>query len=75
MGVSVGRQDYVSRIDDLRATGAAAKFLSLELLLGPLRELRLAGIDWVIVGGESGPCARSMEEAWDEWPSVPVLAT
>jgi len=64
MGVSVERQDYVSRIDDLRGTGAAVKFLSLEPLLGPLRELRLAGIDWVIVGGESGPGARPMERSW-----------
>lgn len=64
MGVSVERQDYVSRIDDLRGTGAAVKFLSLEPLLGPLRDLHLAGIDWVIVGGESGPGARPMDEQW-----------
>jgi protein gp37 len=64
MGVSVERQDYVSRIDDLRGTGAAVKFLSLEPLLGPLRKLKLRGIDWVIVGGESGPGARPMEEEW-----------
>jgi protein gp37 len=64
MGVSVERQDYVSRIDDLRATGAAVKFLSLEPLLGPLRELDLRSIDWAIVGGESGPGARPMEESW-----------
>ena len=64
MGVSVERQDYVSRIDDLRGTGAAVKFLSLEPLLGPLRDLRLAGIDWVIVGGESGPGARPMDVEW-----------
>jgi protein gp37 len=64
MGVSVERQDYVSRIDDLRGTGAAVKFLSLEPLLGPLRDLRLAGIDWVIVGGESGPGARPMDVPW-----------
>jgi len=64
MGVSVERQGYVSRIDYLRETGAAVKFLSLEPLLGPLRELDLRGIDWVIVGGESGPGARPMEEDW-----------
>ena len=58
------RQDYVSRIDDLRGTSAAVKFLSLEPLLGPLRDLKLAGIDWVIVGGESGPGARPMDEQW-----------
>jgi len=64
MGVSVETQDYVSRIDDLRGTGATVKFLSLEPLLGPLRDLRLAGIDWVIVGGESGPGARPMDVQW-----------
>lgn len=64
MGVSVERQDYVSRIDHLRETGAAVKFLSLEPLLGRLRGLDLCGIDWVIVGGESGPGARPMEEHW-----------
>jgi protein gp37 len=64
MGVSVERQDYVSRIEDLRGTGAAVRFLSLEPLLGPLRDLQLAGIDWVIVGGESGPGARPMKEQW-----------
>ena len=55
MGVSVERQDYLSRIDDLRQTHAHTKFLSLEPLLGPLPNLDLSGIDWVIVGGESGP--------------------
>ncbi len=64
MGVSVERRDYVFRIDHLRETGAAVKFLSLEPLLGPLRRLDLRGIDWVIVGGESGPGARPMEEEW-----------
>ena len=64
MGVSVENSDYVDRIDDLRASGAAIKFLSLEPLLGPLPELSLRGIDWVIVGGESGPGARPMDEEW-----------
>ncbi len=64
MGVSVERQDYTFRIDDLRQTGAAIKFLSLEPLLGPLTELDLDGIDWAIVGGESGPGARPMNEQW-----------
>ena len=64
LGVSVESADYVHRIDLLRETGAAVKFLSLEPLLGPLPELNLQGIDWVIVGGESGPGARPMEEAW-----------
>lgn len=64
MGVSVENNDYVDRIDDLRAAGAAVKFLSLEPLLGPLPRLDLRDIDWVIVGGESGPGARPMDEEW-----------
>lgn len=64
MGVSVETKDYVSRIDDLRETGAKTKFLSLEPLLGPLPRLDLRAIDWVIVGGESGPRARPMAEEW-----------
>jgi protein gp37 len=64
MGVSVEKDKYRSRIDDLRATGAMLKFLSLEPLLGPLHKLDLRGIHWVIVGGESGPMARPMDAAW-----------
>jgi len=64
MGVSVERKDYVDRIDHLRKTGAAVKFLSLEPLLGPLPNLNLDDIDWAIVGGESGPGARAMKESW-----------
>jgi protein gp37 len=64
MGVSVENANYTSRIDDLRTTGAVVKFLSLEPLLGPLPKLKLKGIDWVIVGGESGPCARPMAPEW-----------
>ncbi len=64
MGVSVENANYVGRIDDLRTTGAAVKFLSLEPLLGPLPKLKLKGIDWVIVGGESGSCARPMAPEW-----------
>jgi protein gp37 len=64
MGVSVETEDYVERIEDLRGTGAHVKFLSLEPLLGQLPRLNLAGIDWVIVGGESGPGARPMREEW-----------
>ncbi|HVG60778.1 MAG TPA: phage Gp37/Gp68 family protein, partial [Hyalangium sp.] len=64
MGVSVENSDYVDRIDDLRSTGAHVKFLSLEPLLGPLPKLKLRGIDWVIVGGESGPRSRPMDPAW-----------
>jgi protein gp37 len=64
MGVSVENADYLDRIDDLRVTGAHVKFLSLEPLLGPLAKLKLRGIDWVIVGGESGPRSRPMDPAW-----------
>lgn len=64
MGVSVENQKYIQRIDDLRLTQAKIKFLSLEPLLGPLTDLTLNGINWVIVGGESGPGARQMEEEW-----------
>jgi protein gp37 len=64
MGVSVETDEYVFRADHLRATGAEVKFLSLEPLLGALPSLDLAGIDWVIVGGESGPGARPMELDW-----------
>jgi protein gp37 len=64
MGVSVETTNYRHRIDLLRATGAQIKFLSLEPLLGPLPELDLGGIDWVIVGGESGPNARPLDAEW-----------
>jgi protein gp37 len=64
MGVSVETAAYVHRIDLLRQTAAHIKFLSLEPLLGPLPHLDLAGIDWTIVGGESGPGARPMDPAW-----------
>ena len=63
MGVSIERQDVVWRLDYLRRVPALVKFLSCEPLLGPLR-LDLEGIDWVIVGGESGPDARPMELGW-----------
>lgn len=64
MGVSVENASVIERIDHLRATGARVKFLSLEPLLGPLPTLRLARVDWVIVGGESGPQARPMDPSW-----------
>lgn len=64
MGVSVETADERSRIDDLRATPAAIKFLSCEPLIGPLSNLDLDGIDWVIVGGESGPGHRPMDPEW-----------
>lgn len=64
MGVSVENDDYLWRIDKLRETPAAIKFLSIEPLLGPLDDLDLRGIHWVIVGGESGPGARPMVPNW-----------
>lgn len=64
MGVSVESEQQVHRIESLRETQAAVKFLSLEPLIGPLDHLRLDGIDWVIVGGESGPGARPMSAEW-----------
>jgi protein gp37 len=63
-GVSVEHRDYRGRIDDLRATPARVRFLSLEPLLGPLAALNLEGIHWVIVGAESGPRARLMDLDW-----------
>jgi len=64
MGVTVERSDCKRRIDCLRTTGAAVKFLSIEPLLDDLGDLDLTGIDWVIVGGESGPGARPMQAEW-----------
>jgi protein gp37 len=64
MGVSVENENVSIRIDHLRKTAAHVKFLSIEPLLGPLPALDLAGIDWVIVGGESGPGARLMDPSW-----------
>lgn len=64
MGVSVENQDYLFRIDHLRECGAKHKFISFEPLLGPLGRVDLSGIDWVIVGGESGPGARPLREEW-----------
>lgn len=64
MGVSVESDDYQYRIECLRNTEARIKFLSIEPLLGPIPELDLYGIDWVIVGGESGPKARPIKSEW-----------
>ena len=65
MGVSVESRQYEARrLTTLCKTGARTKFLSLEPLLGPLDGLDLSGIDWVIVGGESGPGARAMAPEW-----------
>jgi len=64
MGVSVENSDVTSRIKDLQRTEAYIKFISFEPLLGPLDSLDLNEIDWVIVGGESGPRARKMKSSW-----------
>ncbi len=63
LGVSIENQQHVRRIDYLRQVSASVRFLSCEPLLGPLN-LDLTGIDWVIVGGESGPGARPMHVEW-----------
>src|SRR5207249_2182166 len=66
LGVSVENQEYLSRVDYLQKTPAQVRFLSLEPLLGPLHlsATQLAGVHWVIVGGESGPRARRMNPKW-----------
>jgi len=64
MGVTVENSDYTFRIDHLRQTSAAIKFVSFEPLLGPVPNINLNGIDWAIVGGESGPGARPMLREW-----------
>ena len=64
--VSIENQDYMFRIKHLLKTSAHIKFLSLEPLLGPLPNLNLKGVNWVIVGGESGPKARMIKGKWVE---------
>jgi protein gp37 len=64
LGTSIEADRYCNRADRLRTAPAAVRFLSLEPLLGPLPSLDLAGIGWVIVGGESGPEHRPLDLAW-----------
>lgn len=64
MGTTVENDKYVDRIDMLRETKANIKFLSCEPLLGSLKDISLEEIDWVIVGGESGPKSREMKKGW-----------
>lgn len=64
MGVSVENTDTLWRVDQLRQVPAAVRFVSAEPLLGPLAGLSLEGLDWVIVGGESGPGARPLDLDW-----------
>ena len=63
-GVSVEDGTKLSRVRHLQEAPAGVRFLSIEPLIGPIGKLDLDGIDWVIVGGESGPKARPMEAAW-----------
>ena len=63
-GVSVESARYTSRVADLVMVPAAVRFLSVEPLLGPIPDLPLGGIDWVIVGGESGPYHRQVKAEW-----------
>ena len=83
MGVRVEIQTYLDRIDHLRKIDAPVKFVSLEPLLGPLPSMNMSGIYWAIVGGESGPGAKPMEEEWVQsgrelagqtWDQMPDLA-
>ena len=64
LGTSIESERWLGRLSMLRQTNAQTKFLSLEPLLGPLPDLSLEGIDWVITGGESGPGARPMDASW-----------
>lgn len=73
-GTSVENADYVWRIAEVCKVPAAVRFLSIEPLLGPIPRLPLEGIDWVIVGGESGPGARPMDISWARQVRDQVLA-
>jgi protein gp37 len=64
MGVTVETKGFLQRIAHLQETEAAIKFISFEPLLGPVSDFNPTGIDWVIVGGESGPGARPMDTEW-----------
>lgn len=66
MGVTVESADYRYRVDNLRNIPAKIRFLSMEPLLEPIKKINLTGINWVIVGGESGPYARLMNPEWVE---------
>jgi protein gp37 len=64
LGTSVESADYLYRLDDLRKVNATVRFVSFEPLLGSVSGADLIGIDWAIVGGESGPRSRPMQEVW-----------
>ncbi len=71
--ISVESQEFVERVDFLRKTGAAVKFLSVEPLLGPIEQIDLSGIDWVIVGGELGGHKKKAGRLLDgrTWDALP----
>jgi protein gp37 len=64
LGTSVENEDYLGRIDELRSVPALVRFISFEPLLGPIAAPDLTGVQWAIVGGESGPRARQMQRCW-----------
>lgn len=64
LGTTIENDKYIDRLDKLRKTKANIKFLSCEPLLGSLKDISLKEIDWVIVGGESGPKSREMKQEW-----------
>lgn len=64
MGVTIESEKYLYRAENLKKTPAAVKFISVEPMIGPVSEIDLQGIDWVIVGGESGAQARTIEKEW-----------
>lgn len=66
MGVTIENENVIHRLTELKKVPAVVKFLSCEPLLSPIRNLELTHIDWVIVGGESGPKARPMKKSWVE---------
>ncbi len=66
LGTSVESKDYKERISQLREVPAEVRFISFEPLLGSIGRIRLAGIHWAIVGGESGPRSRAMDPNWVE---------
>jgi protein gp37 len=74
MGVTVENNRYLQRIDDLRNIPARIKFISFEPLLGPITNINLTNIDWVVVGGESGPEARPMSPSWVKYLRNQCLA-
>ena len=67
LGVSIEDAKHTIRVEHLRQANSEARFISFEPLLGPITDINLRGIAWAIVGGESGPRARPMDESWVRW--------